>query len=120
MRIDRRAGFTLIEVLVTMVVLSIGAMAVMKYATQTQEVSAEISHLDTMSRLAVVKLVDLEDEGLTSSFSRDGFFEDYPGYRWSAKSSAIMTGGWYRMEVVVVREDSGRSVTVERVFRELL
>ncbi|WP_243543977.1 type IV pilus modification PilV family protein [Pseudodesulfovibrio tunisiensis] len=116
----RSEGFTLIEVLVTLVVLSIGALSVMKFASQTQEVSAEISHTDAMSRLAGIRMLELEKDGFSSSFSRSGGFDDEPGYEWSAGSVGVNDDGWYRMVLEVRRRDTGRTVILERVFRELL
>lgn len=116
----RSLGFTLIEVLVTLVVISVGALAVMKFANETQDLAAEITHLDTMSRLTVLQMSELEREGFSSATSKDGDFEDYPGYTWSAESSLLRTGGWYRMTLVVTRTDTGRTVKAERIFREQL
>lgn len=116
----RRSGIILIEVLVTLTVLSIGALAIMKHTSQTQDMMAEIRHLDTMSRLAGLKMHDLEKDGFSSSLSRDGTFEEYPGYEWAASSHLVQDGGWYRLKLVVRRRDTERSVVVERIFRELL
>lgn len=115
-----RIGFTLIEVLVTLTILSVAALAIMKHTSQTQDLMAEISHLDTMSRLAGLKMLDLERDGFSSSLNRTGKFEDDPGYEWIAKARLMKDGGWYRVVLVVRREDSGQSVKVERIFRELL
>ena len=115
-----KVGFTLIEVLVTLTVLSIGALAIMQYSKQAQDTTAEITHLDTMSRLASLQMQKLEKEDFSSSFSREGEYEDYPGYSWEAQSHLLKSGGWYRMELTVRRKDSGRTVVVERIFREKL
>lgn len=114
----RETGFTLIEVLVTLTILSIGALAVMKHTSQTQDLMADIEHLDTMSRLAGMKMQELEKDGFSVSLARQGGFENVPGFFWSATTSLLRTGGWYRIELVVSRRDTDRSVTVERVFRE--
>lgn len=114
------AGFTLIEVLVTLVVLSIGAMSIMKFASQTQDMSAEIRHIDQMSRLAGIKILELEKDGFGSSFFRNGDFADAPEYDWKAESKSVNEDGWYRMIFIVHRKDTGRILTVERLFRELL
>jgi prepilin-type N-terminal cleavage/methylation domain-containing protein len=116
----RKSAFTLIEVLVTMTVLSIGALAIMKYASQSQDMMADIVHIDTLSRLAGVELRELEKDGFSASLSREGSFDDYPGYSWAAKTHLLMSGGWYRLVLVVRRDDTGRTVTVERIFREVL
>ncbi|WP_147822605.1 type II secretion system protein [Salidesulfovibrio onnuriiensis] len=112
------AGFTLIEVLVTLAILSIGALAVMKHVSQTQDMMADIGHTDTMARLAGMKLHELEEDGFSASLSRQGGFDGAPGFSWTAQSGLLESGGWYRMELVVRREDSGRSLVVERLFRE--
>ena len=116
----RSAGFTLIEVLVTLTVLSISALAIMKHTSQTQDMMAEIRHIDTMSRLAGLKMQELEKDGFFSSLSKLGEFEDYPGYEWRASSHLLRDGGWYRLLLVVVRKDTGQTVKIERIFRELL
>lgn len=117
---SRDAGFTLIEVLVTLTVLSIGALGIMKFVSETQDLAADITHIDTMSRLATLQMHEIEKDGLSSSFSRDGTFQDYPGYEWSAKASLLKDGGWYRLALTVKRSDTGRSIVMERIFRELL
>lgn len=115
-----KGGFTLIEVLVTLVVISVGAMAVMKFGLETQDVKAEISHIDTMSRLVALQMQELESEGYSSSTSLSGTFQDYPGYEWEAQSKLLRDGGWYRLELVVRRLDTKRTVIMERIFREEL
>jgi len=119
-RYAKAAGFTLLEVLIALTIISVGGLAVMKYAAQTQNMTADITHLDTMSRLAVIQLNELEKDGFSSSLSREGAFDDFPGYVWIAKSSLLASGGWYRMALTVKRTDTGRSVILERVFRERL
>lgn len=115
-----KGGFTLIEVLVTLAVLSVSALGIMKFVSESQGLSAEIQHLDVMSRIAVLQLEELREDGFSSSLSRDGEFEDYPGYAWRAESRLLLEGGWYRMSLTVTREDTGRSVVLERIFRETL
>ena len=117
---SRRSGFTLLEVLVTMVVLSIGALAVMKFTSQAQDTMAESRQLEYLCSLADRQVLELERDGFASSLSRSGEFPEDPGYVWSAKSSLLREGGWYRMELVVTNEESGRRVVVERIFRERL
>lgn len=115
-----RGGFTLIEVLATLTVLSLAAMGIMRFASQAQDMSAEIDHIETMSRLASMEMFDLEKEGFSSSTDRSGEFEDEPGYDWTARSNLLREGGWYRMKLTVRRKDSGRTLVMERIFREQL
>lgn len=112
-----RSGFTLLEVLVTLAVLSIGALAVMQFTSQTQDTMAETRHLEMMCRLATTKMVELEREGFSSSVSRRGDFDDNPGYDWSAEAKQVKDG-WYCMELVITQNDNGRSLIVERLFKE--
>lgn len=113
-------GFTLVEVLVTLTVLSIAALGIMKFSTQSQDMSAEIDHIDGLSRLAVIQLYELEKDGFSASLSREGGFDEAPDYRWTAKSHLLTEGGWYRLTLTVTRKDTGRTLVVERIFRELL
>jgi prepilin-type N-terminal cleavage/methylation domain-containing protein len=113
-----RAGFTLLEVLVALLVISVGALAVMRFASQTGDMAAETSHLETMSRLASEQLRELARDGYSSSLSREGDFKDHSGYVWAARSRLVREGGWYVLGVTVTRRDTKRSVTVERLFRE--
>lgn len=116
---DRNSGFTLIEVLVALAVLSIGALAVMRHVSQVQDMLGDIGHMNTMTCLASMKLHELEAEGFSSSFSQQGGFPLEPGFSWAARSNVLATGGWYRLELVVRREDSGRTITIERFFQEM-
>ncbi len=116
----KRGGFTLLEVLVTLAVLSIGAVAVMRFATQTQDSMAEAVHVETLSRLAQIKLVEVLKDDLSSGTSGSGDFEDAPGYAWEVGTRQLRDGGWHVLVLTVFRKDTGRSVSVERIFREVL
>lgn len=103
-----------------LLVISVGALAVMRFAAQTGDMAAETAHLETMSRLASEQLREVSRDGYASSLSREGGFDGHPGYAWSARSRLVREGGWYVLGVTVTRLDTKRSVTVERLFREKL
>ncbi len=115
-----RMGFTFIEVLVTLTILSIGSLSVMQYISETQDLAADITHVDRLARLAQMQMQEIEKEGYSSSYSGEGEFSDFPDYTWEAHTSLLHDGGWYRMVLTVTRIDTKRSITLERVFRELL
>jgi len=111
-------GMTFIEVLVALAVLSLGALAVMRLAARSQETAADIRHMDQLATLASDKFSTMQEEGFSPSLSGDGTFQNAPGYSWSTETTPFNDDGWYKTVLKVRREDSGRTIIVEHLFKE--
>lgn len=79
----RHNGFTLLEVMVAIAILSIALVAV--YGSQSQSVSlaSEAKLKTTAPLLAQAKIAEIEETEARDLTSSSGDFgEDFPGYRW--------------------------------------
>jgi len=79
----RRQGFTFLEIMVALSILSIVLVAVYRMQSQTISMSAEKHFLILAPLLGTGKLAQLETAALEGDADEAGDFgEGYPGYRW--------------------------------------
>lgn len=89
---DRRGGFTLLEVLVALAILTVSMLVLIDVQTTAANMTVEAEKMMLATMLAEDKLVEvqlgLEDKGFsTQDVEEDGDFEDeytgeFEGYRW--------------------------------------
>ena len=81
-------GFTLIEILATLMLLAIVLPVAMRGVQLALQSANKAKHLAEASSLAETKLNDLIVSGLwqQSSGSSGDFGADYPGYQWTFQS----------------------------------
>ncbi len=76
-------GFTLLEVMVAVSIISITLVAVYRMHAQTISMNSDARFYITAPLLAQKKLSDLEMNSMSDSISDAGNFEDeYPGFTW--------------------------------------
>jgi len=83
-------GFTLLEVMLSVAILSIALVAV--YGSQSQSVSlaSEAKLNTTAPLLAQAKIAEIEEEDARNLTSSSGDFgEDFPDYRWEFTVSDV-------------------------------
>ncbi len=81
----RRAGFTLIEVLVTMLLLGIILPVTMRGISLALAASTHAQRMTLASSLADEKLNDLITQGITNTGTGAGDFSpDHPDYHWKS------------------------------------
>jgi general secretion pathway protein I len=90
------AGFTLLEIMVAVAILSITLVVLISIVTNNVRATQHARLTTTATFLARVKMVDVEDEILYDGFSSDsesdsGTFKDlnYPTYRWESAIDRI-------------------------------
>ncbi len=86
----KNCGFTLLEVMVAIAILSIALVAV--YGSQSQSISlASEAKLNTSAALlAQAKIAEIEAENAENLTSDSGDFgEDFPNYRWDLSVSDV-------------------------------
>src|SRR2546423_9326344 len=81
-------GFTLIEVLATMVLMAIVLPVTMQALSVSLGAASSARHTTEASGLAQAKLNELISTGQWNSTSNGDFGTDHPGYRWEIGSSA--------------------------------
>ena len=80
---DLRRGFTFLETMVALAILSIVLTAVYRMQSQTISMDAEKQFLTLGPLLGAGKLAQLESTALEDGADDAGDFgEDYPGYSW--------------------------------------
>jgi general secretion pathway protein I len=79
----RWRGFTFLEIMVALAILSIVLTAVYRMQSQTISMNTEKQFLTLAPLLGAGKLAQLESTAMKDGADEAGDFgEDYPGYRW--------------------------------------
>ncbi len=84
------AGFTLLEIMVSISIIAIVLVAVYRMHTQTISMNTSVKFYSTAPLLAHGKIAELEinpSNELTDDFGNFG--EEFPGYRWSVSIDDI-------------------------------
>ncbi|MCT4535747.1 prepilin-type N-terminal cleavage/methylation domain-containing protein [Halodesulfovibrio sp.] len=117
---SNQQGFTIIEVLVALVLLSIAVLMTIELTTQNQEALSKTHMQDTATLLAREKLFELEQDGLSASTGKSGNFgADNRNFKWEARAHSTNRLSSYRLEVTVTwGKEKKRHVTIEKIFTE--
>lgn len=99
----RRAGFTLLEMLVAMVLLAIGITGAMAALSGTLQGAGLAEEYTTAGLLAQSRLTELEQvDGLIEGTAEGDFGEDYPGWRWEQEVVQAESEGLLQVTVTVI------------------
>jgi len=101
-----RKGFTLIEVLATMVLLALVLPAVMRGATIAMSAASSARHRTDAATLAQAKLNELVALGQWNASQTGDFSPQHSEYRWSVQS-ASRDYGVYDVAITVTWSESG-------------
>ena len=108
----RRSGFTLLEVLATLLLLAIVLPAVMKGYSMALAAASTAKHTAEASSLAQSKLNDLLTQGVSSASGLAGDFSpEHPEYQWSYQS-APRDFGVTEVRLIVTWLEQGRQRTM--------
>jgi len=98
------AAFTLLEMLVTMVLMAIGLTGAMSAVSENLRAARAASEYNTAALLAQSRLAELEyvDGALTTQGTDEGDFgEQYPGWRWEQDVEPAESDGLLQVTVTV-------------------
>ncbi|MBI5373923.1 MAG: prepilin-type N-terminal cleavage/methylation domain-containing protein [Candidatus Schekmanbacteria bacterium] len=120
-----RTGFTFLEIMVAVAILSISLIAALRAQSQSIRTAAECVEKIKLVNMAKEKIGEIEAQGFPNTGESEGEFEDYPGYYWKVtvkpvssdilgldKSTASVSLGDYLRDVKV-------TIYNERKDREL-
>ena len=80
------AGFTLIEVLVSLSILAIAMVAVLQAALSAQDAFIASQERERCAMLAELKLTQIKILGIDNTSAQgQGAFQNYPGYIWAVR-----------------------------------
>ena len=116
----RAPGFTLIEVMVALFIMSVAVVAASRFNQDNQISLAMLRNQDAAVLLARSQAYELLQEGVNAATDKDGEFDtDFGRFRWEAKASSTSMDNYYRLQVRVLWDDPRPgSVQVERLFRD--
>ena len=103
----KRSGFTLIEVLATMVLLAIVLPATMRAASIALAAASSARHVTEATALGEAKLNELVALNEWSQNTGGDFGADNPAYRWSIENVA-REYGVYDVRISVTWSESGK------------
>jgi prepilin-type N-terminal cleavage/methylation domain-containing protein len=83
----RRAGFTLVEVLVSLVLMGIVIPVAMRGAALATRASGLARHTAEAATLGEAKLAEMVTQGDWASGGTEGDFPGFPDYRWRLEST---------------------------------
>lgn len=104
----KRRGFTLVEVLATLVLLGIVLPALMKGATMALSAAQMARHTTEASDLARSKLNDLVVENLWSQATNGDFSPDYPQYKFQVTNNPLNDYGLSNVQITVTWTEAGK------------
>lgn len=85
-------GFTLLEVLVALSIITIALTSVYRLQSETFRMSSDARFYTLAPMLAKGKLAEIETQGLKNATDGSGDFgEQYPGYTWSVSMEDVQS-----------------------------
>ena len=114
-----RRGFTLLEVLVAMVVLSIAFVWLIKSVNQSVDMAARSRFITTSTLLAQKRIADVisSNDPRTTGTANGDFGEDYQGYTYIEKIETTPLEGYYKYTLTL---KWGEKNSFETEFLEFL
>ncbi|HQI00572.1 MAG TPA: prepilin-type N-terminal cleavage/methylation domain-containing protein [Deltaproteobacteria bacterium] len=114
-----RRGFTLIEVLIAMVILSIAFVWLIKSVNQSVDMAARSRFITTSTLLAQKRIADVisSTEARTTGTTKGDFGEDYRGYTYTEKIETTPIEGYYKYTLTLTW---GEKSAFETEFMEFL
>ncbi len=94
-----QAGFTLIELIVSLTILSIGLIALINSFSHSLSATGFTQRLTKANLLLQEKIAEVQSTSLPLGTERGDFGQEYPGYRW--ETSILTTAHSYILEARV-------------------
>jgi general secretion pathway protein I len=115
--LKKKAGFTLLEVMIAMAILAIALLAVFQLQSQSISMSSESRFMTTASLLAQSKMADIEGGTSLGNQSKKGdFAPDYPEYAWTIQVTDTQIARFKRIEVNVFNKVLTQGGAYQLVF----
>lgn len=111
----KAAGFTLLEVLVALTVLSLTGLVVIRACGDSLTQVAESGWRDTAIRLGRAKMLALVREGISGN-SRGTFAPEQPQLTWQARLTSVPDREGRRLEFIVREAGKEHEVVLEQIL----
>jgi general secretion pathway protein I len=123
-RINKKEGFTLLEIMIAVAILSIALVAVLQNESRILSSTYESNTLTMASFLALQKASELESRiGKADTEMEGGFGKDFPFFTWKAEVRDIPVPGiqakFLRVSVLWKEGERDRAFTLDRCLSNL-
>ena len=110
------AGFTLLEVMMTLAIISIAFVAILRSLGMSVDLSYESKNISLATLLAQGKMAEIEVAGFPEVEEvSEEFGDEYPGFRWEKSISEIGVDGLRKVVVRVFWQESENANNVELI-----
>ena len=107
-----RKGFTLLEVLIAVMLLSITFVWLLKSTNQSIDMASRAKFVTTSTLLAQQRIAEAAGEKNVYSGNDEGDFgEDFPGYRYTEEIEPTPLEGYYKYTLTIRWGEKGRLET---------
>lgn len=117
-------GFTLIEVLIAMVILSISFVWLISSVNQSIDMAVRSKFITTSTLLAQKRIADVisTNDPKTTGTTKGDFGEDYPGYAYTEKIETTPLEGYYKYTLTLTwgQKNPEEKNSFETQFMEFL
>ena len=84
-----KKGFTFLEIMVALAILSIALIASLRAQSQSIRMAAEMAEKVKVVNMARMKMAETEMYGFPDTGEQEGEFDDYPGFRWKVEVKPV-------------------------------
>ena len=110
------AGFTLLEVMITLAIIGIAFVAILRSLGMSVDLSYESKNISLATLLAQGKMAEIEGSGFPEVEEvSEEFGDEYPGFRWEKSISEIGVEGLRKVVVRVFWQESENANNVELI-----
>lgn len=106
-----KRGFTLVEVLIAMAVLSITFMWLLKATHQSIDMASRAKFITTSTLLAQRHISDVQAETRLPGNDEGDFGEDFPGYRYTGQTEPTPLAGYHKYTLTITWGQKGNLET---------
>ncbi|MFY9396989.1 MAG: prepilin-type N-terminal cleavage/methylation domain-containing protein [Desulfomonilia bacterium] len=106
-----RKGFTLVEVLIAMVILSITFMWLLKATNQSIDMASRAKFITTATLLAQRHISEVQAETRLPGNDEGDFGEDFPGYRYTGRVEPTPLAGYHKYVLTITWGKKGNLET---------
>ena len=112
----KNAGFTLLEIMITIAIVGIALVAIMRALAMSVDVCNKSRNISISTLLAKGKMAEIESRGFPDAEEISGDFgEEYPGFKWERSISKIGMEGLRKVVVRVLWQEGESEENVELV-----
>jgi general secretion pathway protein I len=109
-------GFTLLEVMIALAILSLVAIAFLRFQAGSVRLIDEAHYISLATLLAKEKMSEMESKGFAEPGKSSGEGEEsFPGFKWARIVSATEVGNVQKVQVKVLWKEGNNDRSLELI-----